>query len=649
MRNLLLGRTYSTDATPMPIENIIQIGIRISEALVFIHQAKAIHQDVRPDNILVKTDADGAFAAQIINFTQSMGYHESSNYDGYASGTLSYLSPEQTGRLNRLVDYRTDFYSFGITLWEMITGILPFTDTNPLNVIYAHMARNADNPMVYNNHCPRALSQIVLKLIMKDPIDRYQSANAIAFDLKKCLDIILDYKQENGISPITLAPPDAVKVLFDQAHFEIGTSDFSPVLIQSQALYGREMEYKKLLSLFQDTASGKLKGHMVCLRGETGVGKSILVNAVAKECTSIGICTLMADASDEETVAKPFSAMINVMAALIRTLLTKSPELISKWKNEIITSLGPKRLSILRKLIPAVKSILNIPNEEQQPESADLRQLYKTIAIFLKSFLTTVQPLVIFFLHYQISPELAPLLKFLCNSEIEFLLIIVQVNQIIGDKGSTDTDETFLNVRITYINMYSISLQVVEKYLESMMKPLPPNYRELASILHARCRGNPMAMIDQTRQLEKAGLISFDFSKFKWVWDIKEISSSIDVLKTGVDTLLAVLDNMKTESMQLLKIVACINSDFDAGQVSNLMGLPKKKIVVMLISLVRDGLILCNNELDNQSSQYNLHSKLNSHKSSHSSTSESLSNVGESLNISDLSLVNVYRVIIYSF
>ena len=398
----LRPRTNNT----LPLEDVLRISINISQALELTHRAKVVHQDITPDNILVWKNDQQVISAQLIDFSNAQKFEnvETVTFRGMMN-SLSYISPEQTGRLERMVDYRTDFYSLGITMWEMAVGRPPFVCNDPVQLIYSHLARQPDDPSDKNSEIPSVLSIIILKLLKKDPIDRYHSAGALTFDLMKCLDVLLQYKQNLNVPMNAVLDSSDVIEAFKNEKFDIGTEDFSSVMRFSKKLYGRDAEYAALHHLYRETALGHMKGRVACLLGPYGIGKSSLVNAVAKNALTLGMITLVAEEPLDKKII-PFAGITFVMDQLLKSLLTKPTSILQSWESNLVERLGDTRLWVLCQLVPSIQPMLRkLPNNMTSGNISETASIvvYQTIETFLSTFATKQQPIAIFIPHFQVN------------------------------------------------------------------------------------------------------------------------------------------------------------------------------------------------------------------------------------------------------
>ena len=327
------------ESNNLEIERILDIAVKTASALGEIYQAHIIHKDIKPANILYNPETG---ILKLIDFSSaSIISRETPTVETAAlmTATLPYMSPEQTGRMNRMVDWRTDFYSFGVTLYELFTGRRPFEATEPLELVHAHMALMPEPAHERNEDIPSVLSDIIFKLMAKDTEDRYQSALGIVRDLKECLD---RFSASGRIDS-----------------FEIGQKDISDRLQIPQKLYGRETETETLLKGFEQVALGACK--MVLVSGPAGIGKSVLVreveSAILKSPATHQKRYFISGKFDQLKKSIPYAPLIHAFQELIRQILAESDAEVSIWKEKLLKALGPNG-RVMIEVIPELELII---------------------------------------------------------------------------------------------------------------------------------------------------------------------------------------------------------------------------------------------------------------------------------------------------
>jgi len=316
------------------IKQMLDFSIKIVKILQEIHKKKIIHKDIKPHNILLNPQTN---SIRIIDFSSSTQLTKEnislSTISETLEGSINYISPEQTGRMNRFVDYRTDFYSLGVTFYEMFTGNLPFKSDDPIEVLHCHLAKNPLPLHKINNQIPPTISNIVLKLMAKNAEDRYQSEYGLIFDLNTALDKL------NASDP---------------CEFLIGTKDIPTEFRIPEKIYGREEEKKLLIDIFQNVSRGNKE--IVYISGSSGIGKSFLINELQKPIT-LQNGTFISGKFDQFKRDTPYSAIIQAFTELIKIILTESEDKIQRWKEKILDAVDTNG-QILINIIPILESLI---------------------------------------------------------------------------------------------------------------------------------------------------------------------------------------------------------------------------------------------------------------------------------------------------
>jgi len=304
-------KLYSNDS-PLNIEDFLDIASKIAVILQQLHQLNITHKDIKPSNIIIQPDTqqvaliDFSIASQLNSENQMLQTPDA------LSGTLSYLSPEQTGRMNRGVDYRSDFYSLGVTFYELLSGQLPFYSEDAMELVHSHLARQAQSLLQLRSDIPPVINEIVQKLMAKNAEDRYQSGSGLLADLQRCQQ---SWQQKGEIAPFTLGQTDVAQ------QFQL-----------SEKLYGRFNEVKMLLNSFEQVCEGHMQA--VLISGLSGIGKTALINEVHKPMTrSRGY--FIKGKFDQFKRDTPFLALTQALRNLVQQLLGETEEQKHYWQTQI--------------------------------------------------------------------------------------------------------------------------------------------------------------------------------------------------------------------------------------------------------------------------------------------------------------------------
>lgn len=318
------------------IKSFLKMSANIAETLGGLHARGVIHRNIKPKSILMNP---GTEEVKITDFgISAILTHENNEVynPDFIVDTLTYMSPEQTGRMNRSVDYRTDFYSLGITLYEILTGLLPFKSLDPLELIHAHIAMMPKAPVKLDSDIPVIVSDIIMRLLAKDPEARYQNGFGLEADFRECLQQL---EKKKKIEP-----------------FELGKHDISNRFIIPQKLFGREKEIEQLISSFKDVANHEKGVSVMVVTGAPGIGKSVLVNEIHKPIVAKH-GYFISGKYEQFRRDKPYSAVIQAFQVLVKQILSESEERINLWKDNLLKALGDNG-KIITDVIPEVELII---------------------------------------------------------------------------------------------------------------------------------------------------------------------------------------------------------------------------------------------------------------------------------------------------
>ena len=330
------------DAEPLSIERFLDIGVALVEALEELHRHDIVHRDVSPNNIFYDPDSGELKLGDLGLASSIPRTRQLAIPPGLLEGTIAYISPEQTGRMNRDVDYRTDLYSVGATLYHLITGRVPFAGKDLIAVIHGHIARDPEPPHQLRPDLPRPVSDVILKLMCKASEDRYQSAAGAAADLRRCRDSL----RETGTIE----------------SFELARKDHTPIFSVSGQIYGRNAQLASLLAAFDRTAEGGRE--VVLVRGHAGIGKSALVHEVLR--AFVEQHGAFVSGKHDQLSRSPLSALTQALRELLRQILTESEDRLASWRGRIEDVLEGDG-GLLFEILPELRRVLG-----PQPVSDEL-------------------------------------------------------------------------------------------------------------------------------------------------------------------------------------------------------------------------------------------------------------------------------------
>jgi serine/threonine protein kinase len=374
------------------IANFFTIAIDITKALEYLHKNQIIHKDVKPSNIIINTQTGIVKLTDFGIASRLTKENPLFNNPGAIEGTLVYMSPEQTGRMNRTLDYRTDFYSLGVTFYEILTGSLPFASNDPLEIVYKHIASEPIPVQQLNPEIPTALAKIVVKLMAKNAEDRYQSAAGILADLEICLNLLQTHGEITDFIP--------------------GHLDVLSQLLIPQKLYGREQQVNQLLAAFELVATdsptsdgvnqeSNKPAPLILVSGYSGIGKSALVNEISKPITRLK-GYFVSGKFDQFKRNIPYASFSQALGSLMRQILTEPTAKIQELRDKLLTALESNR-QIIADIIPEVELIIGKqPSDKNSLNSASTNptesqnRFNRAFKEFIRVFTQPEHPLVIF-------------------------------------------------------------------------------------------------------------------------------------------------------------------------------------------------------------------------------------------------------------
>ncbi|WP_293317519.1 hybrid sensor histidine kinase/response regulator [Microcoleus sp. PH2017_15_JOR_U_A] len=620
---LALSKLLTTQK--IKLKHFLEIAVQLAQSLGEIHQNQIIHKDIKPHNIIIHPET---YQVKITDFSISsrlVRENASPSYPNLLEGTLAYISPEQTGRMNRAIDYRSDFYSLGVTFYEMLTGELPFNAIDPLELVHCHIARIAPAPHSLKPEIPEAISAIVMKLLEKTAEDRYQSADGLRFDLETCLAQL----QAGG----------------NISDFTAGNADRAGQLLIPQKLYGREAEVAALLSAFErisgveppqpplakgglselsqstgeppqpplvkggliESSSSSLTSktggvEMILVSGYSGIGKSCLVNEVQKPIVrQRGY--FIGGKFDQFKRNIPYASVIQAFQSLIRQLLTESTASIQTWKQKLLAALGTSG-KVVTDVIPEVELIIG-----KQPEVPELgptesqNRFNRVFKQFISVFTAKEHPLVVFLddLQWADSASLKLIELLVTDSDSKYLLIIgaYRDNEVSATHPLIATIENIQKTAVitpeivSNIVLAPLEFSHVEQLISETLKSnISENIKLLAELLFNKTQGNPFFLTQLLRTLYQENLLVYDFPSSTWQWDLGHIQA-IGITDCNVVELIARnIRKLPVSAQSALKLAACIGNQFKLEVLSIVSEKSQKETALNLWDALQAGLVL---------------------------------------------------------
>jgi PAS domain S-box-containing protein len=531
--------------TPMEPGRFLRLAFAIAGALTQLHRRGLIHKDVKPANILVNAAGEVRFtgfgiASRLSRERQQLEPPET------IAGTLAYMAPEQTGRMNRSIDSRSDLYALGVTLYRILTGSLPFTATDPMEWVHCHVARRPTPPVERIEELPGIISAIIMKLLAKTAEERYQTAAGLKNDLQHCL-----------------AAWEARGRIED---FALGQADTPDRLLIPEKLYGREREIESLLASFNCTGQSGAPA-LVLVSGHSGIGKSALVQELHSNLIARG--GLFASGKfDQHQRDIPYATLAQAFQTLVRQLLAKSDTDLALCREALREALDPLG-QLMVDLVPELQLIIG--DQPQVPEASPQdaqRRFQLLVQRFIAVFARPDQPLALFVddLQWLDVATLDLIENLLARADLRHLLLIGAYRQ-----NEVDAKHPLMQrldaihhagVRVQEINLAPLTREAVEQFTADAVRCEQARAAPLAQLLHEKTGGNPFFLIQFLRALADEGLLEFDHENGQWRWDLGRIHAK-EYTENVADLMVSKLGGLPGATQKALLELACLGNRAD--------------------------------------------------------------------------------------
>jgi PAS domain S-box-containing protein len=566
----------------MSLDEFLPYGIAIAQILAELYHNRVIHKDIKPQNIIINPETkeiqliDFSIASLLPRETQEIAN------PNVLEGTLAYISPEQTGRMNRGIDYRTDFYSLGVTFYQLLTGRLPFELTDPMEVVHCHIARQPIPLIEIVPTIPQVVSDIVMKLMAKTAELRYQSAFGLRYDLEKCWH---QWQEKGSIT-----------------EFSLGERDVCDRFVIPEKLYGREAEVKTLLEAFERVSDPPLppltKGgkEIMLVAGFSGIGKTAVVNEVHKPIVRQRGYFIKGK-FDQFKRDIPFSAWVQALENLIRQLLSESAAELQKWQVKILEALGENGQVIID-VIPELEQLIgkqpNVPALEGISAQNRFNLLFQK---FIQVFATKEHPLVIFLDDLQwadsASLKLMQLLMSETNTRHLLLMGAYRDNEVFPahplmltlDEIRKDS-ATVNQITLAPLDQPSLNRLIADTLSCPAERAIP-----LTELVFAKTKGNPFFATQFLKSLYEDGLIAFDFNASYWQCDIAQVKA-LALTDDVVEFMAVQLQKLPVNTQEVLKLAACIGNQFDLATLAIVHEKSQSETAADLWKALQEGLVI---------------------------------------------------------
>ena len=559
---------------PMDIGQFLRIAVALSAAVGRMHGRGLIHKDIKPSNILVNAATGDSWltgfgvASRLRRERQTLAPPE------IVAGTLAYMSPEETGRMNRSIDTRSDLYSLGVTLYQMLTGVLPFSASDPLEWVHCHIARQPVAP-VDRRDVPEALSAIAMRLLAKSAEDRYQTAAGLEADLRRCLS---EWQSHGRIDP-----------------FPLGTDDSSDRLLIPEKLYGREREVVTLLAAFNRVVA-QGTAELVLVSGYSGVGKSSVVNELQQVLVPArGL--FAAGKFDQYKRDVPYATLAQAFRMLVRQILVRSEAEVDHWRHALLEALGSNGQLIVN-LIPEIEFVIGKqpPVAELPPQEARNR-FQLVFRRFLSAVATAEHPLALFLddLQWLDTATLELLERLITDSNVRHVLLIgaYRDNEVSSSHPLMRTLAAIRDAgaRAQEIVLAPLAPDDVGMLIADALHCERDFADPLAQLIHEKTGGNPFFAIQFLMALAEEGLLQFDGDASRWSWDLGRIRPK-GYSDNVVDMMVAKLRRLPDTTQSALQQFACLGNAAKIAMASVVLGQSEDQIHTALLEAVHTGLMV---------------------------------------------------------
>jgi PAS domain S-box-containing protein len=578
---------------PLDIELSLRVGVSLANAIDQLHRRDIVHKDIKPAHILVNTDTGQCWLRGFGIASRLPRERQAPEPPEFIEGTLAYMAPEQTGRMNRSIDSRSDLYSLGVTLYEILTGTLPFTASNPMEWVHCHIARQPVPPSVRAKNLPAQISAIVMKLLAKTAEERYQTAAGVKSDLEDCLHAVGGSRPRDPLrrAGTRALPSDSGSI----AAFPLGTHDIPDRLLIPQKLYGRSREVEALLASFERVvATGRPE--LVLVSGYSGIGKSAVVNELHKAVVQPrGV--FISGKFEQHKVEIPYSTLAQAFQGLIREILGKSEAELDRWRTAILDAVGSNG-QLMVNVVPELELIIGEqPPLPEVPVTEAESRFHTVFRSFLAVFAREDHPLALFLddLQWIDAGTLKLLEDLILHADVQHLLLVgaYRDNEVSPSHPLTQALDVIrqTGVMVDDIAVGPLTLEDVTEFVADTLHCELATAEPLAAAINQKTQGNPFFVIQFITSLYEELLLKFDREKGTWRWDLDGIRAR-RFADNVVDLMVNKLEQLPVGTRETLKRLACLGSMAGIPLLAMVQGRSEEEVQADLWEAVRRELIV---------------------------------------------------------
>jgi len=559
---------------PIPLADTLSTGIQLAAVLGELHRLGIIHKDVNPNNILIDSASGRVTLTDFGIASRLSSEQQAPRHPHLLEGTIAYMSPEQTGRMNRDVDYRTDLYSLGVTLYEMLTGRLPFDSSDPLELIHGHIARLPDPPSLRHPRVPEPVSQLVMRLLAKTPEERYQSADGLRADLER---FAHEWTKTGAVMNRAL-----------------GADDVPLRFVVPQRLYGREAEAAELRAAFERVTTGTTE--LMLVSGYSGIGKTSLIHELYKALPRHR-GHLIAGKFDQLARDVPYRAVVQAFRGLVRQALTESDQRIEEWAERLRPALGANAQVVID-VIPELEQILGPQRPAPELGAAEAQNRFNRLfQRFVGAMASPEHPLAVFLddLQWADSATLALLPFLLTDHEISGLLLIgaYRDNEVptTHPLRSLVADLVSRRVSVRELTLPPLDATQLRQFVADALRTDPQDAAVAADVVLTKTGGNPFFVKQLLQSLHRDGLITLDQVTGGWRVDLEGLEQ-VQVADNVLTLMTEKIARLAPHTQRALRLAACVGDRFDLQTLATVSEAAPAEAARDLWESIEEGLVL---------------------------------------------------------